>query len=67
MDQSPLAQKLQSIKAHLTSLEDSLQQGKFPVNIKKISQVFDKAVTEIPRLSLRPENSALCTMIFLPS
>jgi hypothetical protein len=60
MEHLPLAQKLQSIEAHLTSLEDSLQQGKFPVNIKKISQVFDKAITEIPRLSLPPEK--FCTL-----
>lgn len=61
MDQFlPLAQKLQSIEAYLHSLVDSLQQGKFPVNIKKISQVFDNAITEIPRLSLPPEK--FCTL-----
>jgi hypothetical protein len=60
MDQSLLAQKLQSIEAYLNSLVDSLQQGKFPVNIKKISQIFDKAITEIPRLSLPPEK--FCTL-----
>ena len=61
MDQFlPLAQKLQSIEAYLTSLVDTLQQGKLPVNIKNISQVFDRAIVEIPRLSVPPEK--FCTL-----
>jgi hypothetical protein len=56
MDQfSPLAQKLQSIEAYLNTLVTALQRGEFPVNLKNISQVFDQAIGELPRLSLPPE------------
>ena len=36
---------IQDIESHLNSLTDSLQKGEFPVNIKKITQVFDAVVT----------------------
>jgi tetratricopeptide (TPR) repeat protein len=36
---------IQDIESHLNSLTDSLQKGEFPVNIKKITQVFDGLVT----------------------
>jgi tetratricopeptide (TPR) repeat protein len=56
MDQfSPLAQKLQEIEALIASLVDSLQRGELPVNLKNISQVFDRAIEELPRLSLPPD------------
>jgi hypothetical protein len=56
MDQfTPLAQKLQSIEAYLNTLVTALQRGEFPVNLKNISQVFDQAVSELPRLNLPPE------------
>jgi tetratricopeptide (TPR) repeat protein len=56
MDQfSPLAQKLQEIEALIASLVTALQQGELPVNLKNISQVFDRAIEELPRLSLPSE------------
>jgi hypothetical protein len=42
---------IQDIESHLNSLTDSLQKGEFPVNIKKITQVFDDLVT-IDRLPI---------------
>jgi tetratricopeptide (TPR) repeat protein len=42
---------IQDIESHLNSLIDSLQKGEFPVNIKKITQVFDGVVT-IDRLPI---------------
>ena len=42
---------IQDIESHLNSLTDSLQKGEFPVNIKRITQVFDSAVT-IDRLPI---------------
>lgn len=42
---------IQDIESHLNSLTDSLQKGEFPVNIKKITQVFDGVVT-IDRLPI---------------
>jgi tetratricopeptide (TPR) repeat protein len=52
---SPLAQKLQEIEALIASLVASLQRGELPVNLKNISQVFDRAIEELPRLSLPPD------------
>jgi tetratricopeptide (TPR) repeat protein len=42
---------IQEIELHLNRLTDSLQKGEFPVNIKKITQVFDAVVT-IDRLPI---------------
>jgi TPR repeat len=42
---------IQDIESHLSSLTDSLQKGEFPINIKKITQVFDAVVT-IDRLPI---------------
>lgn len=42
---------IQDIELHLNRLTDSLQKGEFPVNIKKITQVFDAVVT-IDRLPI---------------
>ncbi len=42
---------IQDIELHLNKLTDSLQKGEFPVNIKKITQVFDGLVT-IDRLPI---------------
>ncbi len=56
-ENDPLAQNrsntklIQDIESHLNSLTDSLQKGEFPVNIKKITQVFDGLVT-IDRLPI---------------
>jgi tetratricopeptide (TPR) repeat protein len=56
MDQfAPLAQKLQEIEALIASLVNSLQRGELPVNLKNIAQVFDRAIDELPRLSLPPD------------
>jgi hypothetical protein len=49
------AHKLQEIEIYLHSLVKSLQEGKLPVNIQNISQVFDTAIASTPRLSLPPE------------
>jgi tetratricopeptide (TPR) repeat protein len=51
----PIAQKLQAIEAYLQNLTTALQQGKFPVNIQNISQVFDQAITAIPRINMPSE------------
>ena len=56
-ENDPLAQNrsntklIQDIESHLNSLTDSLRKGEFPVNIKKITQVFDGVVT-IDRLPI---------------
>ena len=42
---------IQDIELHLNRLTESLQKGEFPVNIKKITQVFDAVVT-IDRLPI---------------
>ncbi len=47
--------RLQEIEIYLHSLVKSLQEGKLPVNIQNISQVFDTAIASTPRLSLPPE------------
>jgi hypothetical protein len=47
--------RLQEIEIYLHSLVKSLQEGKLPVNIQNISQVFDTAIATTPRLSLPPE------------
>jgi hypothetical protein len=49
------AHRLQEIEIYLHSLVKSLQEGKLPVNIQNISQVFDTAIASTPRLSLPPE------------
>jgi hypothetical protein len=49
------AHGLQEIEIYLHSLVKSLQEGKLPVNIQNISQVFDSAIAHTPRLSLPPE------------
>jgi hypothetical protein len=49
------AHGLQEIEIYLHSLVQSLQEGKLPVNIQNISQVFDSAIASTPRLSLPPE------------
>jgi hypothetical protein len=49
------AHRLQEIEIYLHSLVKSLQEGKLPVNIQNISQVFDSAIASPPRLSLSPE------------
>jgi hypothetical protein len=49
------AHRLQEIEIYLHSLVKSLQEGKLPVNIQNISQVFDTAIATTPRLSLPPE------------
>ncbi len=49
------AHRLQEIEIYLHSLVKSLQEGKLPVNIQNISQVFDSAIASTPRLSLPPE------------
>ncbi len=49
------AHRLQEIEIYLHSLVKSLQDGKLPVNIQNISQVFDTAIAHTPRLSLPPE------------
>ena len=52
MTQSRSNNKLiQDIESHLNSLIDSLQKGELPVNLKKITQVFDGMVT-IDRLPI---------------
>ncbi len=48
------AHRLQEIEIYLHSLVKSLQEGKLPVNIQNISQVFDSAIASTPRLSLPP-------------
>jgi hypothetical protein len=52
---SPLAQKLQAIEAYLNSLVVALQHGELPVNLKNITQVFDQAIGQLPRLNLPRE------------
>jgi tetratricopeptide (TPR) repeat protein len=54
-DHPPIAQKLQAIEAYLQKLTMALQEGKLPVNIQSISQVFDQAIATVPGISLPSE------------
>jgi hypothetical protein len=52
----PIAQHIQELEAYLDNLLVALQQGEFPVNLQRVTQVFDHILTsDLPRLSLTPE------------
>jgi hypothetical protein len=52
----PIAQHIQEIEAYLENLVEALRRGELPVNLQRISQVFDRTVTQdLPRLTLNPE------------
>jgi hypothetical protein len=52
----PIAQHIQELEAYLDNLLVALQRGEFPVNLQRVTQVFDRILTEdLPRLSLTPE------------
>jgi hypothetical protein len=51
-----IAQHIQELEAYLDNLLVALQRGEFPVNLQRVTQVFDRILTEdLPRLSLTPE------------
>ncbi len=55
-DSTPIAQHIQELEAYLDNLLVALQRGELPVNLQRVTQVFDRIVTEdLPRLSLTPE------------
>ncbi len=52
----PIARHIQELEAYLDKLLVALQRGEFPVNLQRVTQVFDRILTEdLPRLSLTPE------------
>jgi hypothetical protein len=52
----PIAQQLQQIEVYLDNLVESLRRGELPVNLQRVSQVFDRTITQdLPRLKLSPE------------
>jgi hypothetical protein len=52
----PLAQHIQEIEAYLDNLVEALRRGELPVNLQRVSQVFDRTITQdLPRLELNPE------------
>jgi hypothetical protein len=51
-----IAQHIQELEAYLDNLLVSLQRGEFPVNLQRVTQVFDRILTvDLPRLHLPPE------------
>jgi hypothetical protein len=52
----PLAQHMQEIEAYLDNLVEALRRGELPVNLQRVSQVFDRTITQdLPRLEITPE------------
>jgi hypothetical protein len=52
----PIAQHIQELEAYLDNLLVALQRGEFPVNLQRVTQVFDRILTtDLPRLNLTPE------------
>ncbi len=52
----PIAQHLQELEGYLDNLLVSLQRGELPVNLQRVTQVFDRLLTsDLPRLNLTPE------------
>jgi hypothetical protein len=51
-----IAQHIQELEAYLDNLLVALQRGEFPVNLQRVTQVFDRILIEdLPRLNLTPE------------
>jgi hypothetical protein len=52
----PIAQHIQELEAYLDNLLVALQRGELPVNLQRVTQVFDRILTaDLPHLSLTPE------------
>lgn len=50
------ARHIQELEAYLDNLLVALQRGEFPVNLQRVTQVFDRILTaDLPRLNLTPE------------
>ena len=63
----PIAQHIQELEAYLDNLLVALQRGEFPVNLQRVTQVFDHIlITDLPRLNLTPEK-LLATYHDVPS
>ena len=55
-EQSSIARHIQELEAYLTNLVDALQRGELPVNLRRVTQVFDQILIEdLPRLDLSPK------------
>jgi hypothetical protein len=53
---TPIAQHIQELEAYLDKFLVALQRGELPVNLQRITQVFDRILTaDLPRLHLSPE------------
>ncbi len=51
----PIAQHIQELETYLDNLLVALQHGEFPVNLQRVTQVFDRILTsDLPRLNLTP-------------
>jgi hypothetical protein len=51
-----IAKHIQELEAYLDNLLVALQRGEFPVNLQRVTQVFDRILTtDLPRLNLSPE------------
>jgi formylglycine-generating enzyme required for sulfatase activity len=53
---SSIARHIQELEAYLLNLVDALQRGELPVNLRRVTQVFDQILIEdLPRLDLSPK------------
>jgi formylglycine-generating enzyme required for sulfatase activity len=51
-----IARHIQELEAYLTNLVDALQRGELPVNLRRVTQVFDQIlIQDLPRLDLPPK------------
>jgi formylglycine-generating enzyme required for sulfatase activity len=55
-ESSSIARHIQELEVYLTNLVDALQRGELPVNLRRVTQVFDQILIEdLPRLDLSPK------------
>jgi formylglycine-generating enzyme required for sulfatase activity len=53
---SSIARHIQELETYLTNLVEALQRGELPVNLRRVTQVFDQILSEdLPRLDLPPK------------
>jgi formylglycine-generating enzyme required for sulfatase activity len=53
---SSIARHIQELEAYITNLVDALHRGELPVNLRRVTQVFDQIlIQDLPRLDLPPK------------
>jgi formylglycine-generating enzyme required for sulfatase activity len=53
---SSIARHIQELESYLVNLVEALQRGELPVNLRRVTQVFDQIlIQDIPRLDLPPK------------